>query len=165
LLRLIAPFGGKDPHLARDQAGQCRGYGFASMPACGLEEAQSRQIELEGRPVYFGEAQKKEDRAKMLQESFQKMRFERLKQTEGQNLIVRNLPFDCEDEALREAFRPFGVVTSLKIANNANGRSLGFGHCAFSTKEEAQRAIEGMNGKEIMGRILTVAVHVPKTSR
>ena len=82
------------------------------------------------------------------------------------NIYVGNLLFDVSENDLREAFEPFGQVTEVRlIMDKFSGKSKGFGFIEMPTKEEAEKAIEEMNGKEFQGRALTVNVAKPKVDR
>jgi RNA recognition motif-containing protein len=75
----------------------------------------------------------------------------------GTKLYVGNLPFSISDEELGQAFQRFGGVTSAKvILDRDSGRSKGFGFVEMGSDDEAQQAIEGMNGQSLGGRTLTV---------
>ncbi|MBL8745689.1 MAG: RNA-binding protein [Phycisphaerae bacterium] len=72
-------------------------------------------------------------------------------------LYVGNLSFKTSEQQLREAFEAFGSVTSASLVmDRETGRPRGFGFVEFANDEEARAAIEGMNGKNIDGRDLTV---------
>ncbi len=81
-------------------------------------------------------------------------------------LFVGNLSFDTTENDLQDAFAAFGTVneTSLMM-DRATGRSRGFAFITMSTVEEAQKAIESMNGKDMGGRALTVNVAKPREDR
>ncbi len=82
------------------------------------------------------------------------------------NLYVGNLLFDVSESDLRTAFEEFGEVTEVRlIMDKFSGKSKGFGFIEMPTKEEAEKAIEEMNGKEVMGRDIKVNVAKPKTDR
>jgi len=84
----------------------------------------------------------------------------------AKKLYVGNLSYDTNDDGLREAFSKFGTVESATIIMNKDtGRSKGFGFVEMTSDEEAQAAIEGMNGKEIDGRQLTVNEARPMEAR
>lgn len=69
-------------------------------------------------------------------------------------IYVGNLPFSVDDNSLREAFEPFGSVIDAKvISDRETGRSRGFGFVTMSD-EDAENAINQMNGKELDGRAL-----------
>ena len=81
-------------------------------------------------------------------------------------LYVGNLPYSFRDTDLQDAFGPFGEVTSANVAMERDtGRSRGFGFVQMGTAEQAQAAIEGMNGKPIGGRGLVVNVAKPQAPR
>jgi len=76
----------------------------------------------------------------------------------NKKLYVGNLPFDAEESQLQDLFAGEGrQVSSVRILNDKQtGRSRGFGFVEMATPEDAQKAIEALNGKEFMGRPLTV---------
>lgn len=84
----------------------------------------------------------------------------------GKNLYVGNMSFDVDDAALEEMFKAHGTVESAKvITDRETGRSRGFGFVEMSSDEEAQAAIEALNGKEIGGRTLKVNEARPRENR
>ena len=73
------------------------------------------------------------------------------------NLFVGNLPYSMNNDSLAEAFAEAGTVVSAKvITDRYSGRSRGFGFVEMSSDEEAKKAIELLNGKDIDGRPLVV---------
>jgi len=73
------------------------------------------------------------------------------------NIYVGNLPRETSEEELRQAFEAFGSVASASIIKDKfSGQSRGFGFVEMPSKEEAQAAITGLNGKTFMGRNLNV---------
>jgi RNA recognition motif-containing protein len=81
-------------------------------------------------------------------------------------LFVGNLSFQTTENDLQDAFAAFGTVTEANLMmDRATGRARGFGFVTMSTAEEAQKAIEGMNGKSIDGRALTVNLAKPREER
>ena len=82
----------------------------------------------------------------------------------GRRLYVGNLSYGTTDERLREMFEEHGSVTSAQIIMDRDtGRSKGFGFVEMGTDQEAQAAIEALNGQQIDGRALTVNEARPKT--
>ena len=82
------------------------------------------------------------------------------------NIYVGNLVFDVSEEDLKEAFEPFGEITEVRlIMDKFSGKSKGFGFIEMPSKEEAEKAIEEMNGKEFKGRAINVNEAKPKTDR
>lgn len=78
-------------------------------------------------------------------------------------LFVGGLPFSTTQEELQTAFAEFGNVTSaMIITDRETGRSKGFGFVEFETAEEGNAAINGLNGKELGGRTITVNEARPK---
>ena len=73
-------------------------------------------------------------------------------------LYVGNLPFTAEESQLEAMFAGDGrQVASVRIlSDRETGRSRGFGFVEMATEEDAQKAIEALNGKDFMGRALTV---------
>ena len=73
------------------------------------------------------------------------------------NIYVGNLPYTISETDLQEAFGAFGQVESVNIIKDKySGESKGFGFVEMPTKDEAQAAIEALNGKDFKGRTLNV---------
>jgi RNA recognition motif-containing protein len=80
------------------------------------------------------------------------------------NIYVGNLSRDVTDSDLQKAFESFGQVASVTIIKDKfSGQSRGFGFVDMPDKNEAQSAISGMNGKELMGRALNVNEARPRS--
>jgi cold-inducible RNA-binding protein len=78
-------------------------------------------------------------------------------------LYVGNLSFSTGDEELREAFAPHGNVQSASVVmDRDSGQSRGFGFVEFSSSDEANRAVEAMNGTNLGGRTLNVNIARPR---
>jgi len=72
-------------------------------------------------------------------------------------LYVGNLPYSMKEEDLMDAFAEAGAVQSAKVITDlSTGRSKGFGFVEMETDEDAQKAIDTMNGKEFDGRSIRV---------
>ena len=79
------------------------------------------------------------------------------------NIYVANIPFKMKDEELLRLFSEFGEVISSKIImDKFTQRSRGFGFVEMPD-EVAQSAIDGLNGREVMGLELRVNEARPKT--
>ncbi|REK20096.1 MAG: RNA-binding protein [Actinobacteria bacterium] len=75
------------------------------------------------------------------------------------NLFVGNLSYATTNSDLESLFGQYGQVTKAQvITDRETGRSRGFGFVEMSTAEEANAAIEALNGKDHDGRNLTVNV-------
>ncbi|MHC4193974.1 MAG: RNA recognition motif domain-containing protein [Planctomycetota bacterium] len=82
------------------------------------------------------------------------------------NIYVGNLPQKATDEEVRQAFAAFGQVAEVRIITDKySGESRGFGFVEMPSKAEAEKAIEEMNGKEFMERVLNVNEARPKVDR
>jgi RNA recognition motif-containing protein len=82
------------------------------------------------------------------------------------NLYVGNLSFTTSETDLKEAFQAFGEVQSCNIIKDKfSGESRGFGFVEMPNKDEAEKAIAALNGKDMKGRNLTVNEARPRTDR
>jgi RNA recognition motif-containing protein len=73
------------------------------------------------------------------------------------NIYVGNMSYDVTEADLQAAFEAFGAVASVSIIKDQySGQSKGFGFVEMPSTSEAQAAITGLNGKELMGRTLNV---------
>jgi len=82
------------------------------------------------------------------------------------NIYVGNLSFSVTETDLREAFAAYGqVATASIIKDKFSGESRGFGFVEMPTKEEAEKAITALNGKDLKGRTMTVNEAKPRTDR
>jgi len=81
-------------------------------------------------------------------------------------LFVGNLSFQTTENDLQDTFAAHGTVVEANLMmDRMTGRPRGFGFVTMSTPEEAQKAIEALNGKEVGGRALTVNVARPREER
>jgi len=72
-------------------------------------------------------------------------------------IYVGNLSYEVTEEDLRQEFLAFGEVGSVSIVTDrASGRPRGFAFVEMPTVSEGQAAIDGLNGKELKDRTLTV---------
>ena len=84
----------------------------------------------------------------------------------GKNIYVGNLPYDTTGDDLVELFQTHGTVTSGQIIiDKFSGRSRGFGFVEMEHDEEAQSAIDALNGSPFGGRPLTVNEARPREER
>ena len=81
-------------------------------------------------------------------------------------LYIGGLSYSTTSEGLREFFAQCGTVQSATvITDRFSGQSRGFGFVEMSTAEEAQKAIAQLNGRDLDGRRLTVAISNPQAPR
>jgi RNA recognition motif-containing protein len=79
------------------------------------------------------------------------------------NIFVGSLPFSIEEADLRESFVVYGTVDSVKIITDKfTGRSKGFGFIEMPNDDEAQKAIDELNGATVDGRTIVVNKSEPK---
>ncbi|OIQ21720.1 MAG: RNA-binding protein [Flavobacterium sp. MedPE-SWcel] len=79
------------------------------------------------------------------------------------NIFVGSLPFSIEEVDLRESFEAYGAVDSVKIITDKfTGRSKGFGFVEMPNDEEAQKAIDDLNGANVQGRTIVVNKSEPR---
>ncbi len=84
----------------------------------------------------------------------------------GNKLYVGGLPYQVTEDQLREIFSPHGTVESATvITDRMTGRSKGFGFVEMSSQEEAQQAIDKLNGTDLEGRNITVNEAKPRQPR
>ncbi|EAS33175.3 ribosome biogenesis protein [Coccidioides immitis RS] len=160
--------------VADPQTKQCKGYGFVTF--ADVEDAQRALGELNG-SVFDGRKLKievAEPRHREIDEKIGKSvpsaeatklkeeREQRRKEAQPPKLIVRNLPWSVgEPEQLAVLFRSYGKVKHAVIPKKGS-RHAGFGFVVMRGKKNAEKALEGVNGKEVDGRTLAVDWAVDK---
>ena len=81
-------------------------------------------------------------------------------------LFVGNLSFNTTENDLQDAFAAHGTVVEANLmVDRMSGRPRGFGFVTMATEEEAQKAIQAMNGASLDGRTLTVNIARPREER
>ena len=81
-------------------------------------------------------------------------------------LFVGNLDFKVTENDLQDAFAAHGTVVEANlVTDRATGRPRGFAFVTMSSPEEAQKAIEALNGKDLGGRAINVNVARPREER
>ena len=84
----------------------------------------------------------------------------------GKKLYVGGLPYSVTDGTLQELFAAHGTVESATvIMDRMTSRSKGFGFVEMSSQEEAQAAIDKLNGTDLEGRNITVNEAKPRQPR
>ena len=82
------------------------------------------------------------------------------------NIYVGNLSLEVTDKAIREAFTSFGEVTSARVIKDKyTGQSRGFGFVEMPVQSQAQTAIKSLNGKEILGKQISVNEARPRAEQ
>ncbi|MCU0788625.1 MAG: RNA-binding protein [Verrucomicrobia bacterium] len=81
-------------------------------------------------------------------------------------LFVGNLSFQTTENELQDAFAAHGTVMEANLmVDRMTGRPRGFGFVTMSTPEEAQKAIDALNGSQVGGRAITVNIARPREDR
>lgn len=84
----------------------------------------------------------------------------------NKKLYVGNLPYELSDDDLKNHFSQAGSVTSATVIRyHDTGRSKGFGFVEMGSEEEAQKAIDMFNGKDLNGRNIVVSEARPPKPR
>jgi RNA recognition motif-containing protein len=87
-------------------------------------------------------------------------------QTLNKKLYVGSLPYSITEDELRELFSSYGPIDSVRIITDKfTGQSKGFGFVEMANGEDAKKAIDGINGKQIGGRTLIVNDARPEQKR
>ncbi len=108
-----------------------RGFGFVCYEDPDAAEKACDDMhgkDLNGKILFVGRAQKRNERQTELRRKFEQMKIERLNRYQGVNLYVKNLDDTIDDERLRKEFAPYGTITSAKVMTEG-GRNKG----AFQT--------------------------------
>uniref|UniRef100_A0A8C7ZZ84 Polyadenylate-binding protein n=1 Tax=Oryzias sinensis TaxID=183150 RepID=A0A8C7ZZ84_9TELE len=126
-----------------------KGYGFVHFET---QEAANRAIEtmngmlLNDRKVFVGHFKSRKERE--VEFGTKVMKFT--------NIYIKNFGDNLTDEKLKEAFSAFGKTLSVRVMRDEKGRSRGFGFVNYAHHEDAQKAVDEMNGKEMNGKIIYV---------
>ncbi|CAL1275490.1 unnamed protein product [Larinioides sclopetarius] len=144
--------------VATDEETGSKGYGFVHFET---EEAANNAILkvngmlLNGRKVFVGKFIPRKEREKMLGEKARRF----------MNVYIKNFGDDLDDEKLREMFEKYGKITSAKVMADDMGKSKGFGFVSFEDPENAEKAVDDLNGKELNGKTLYVGRAQKKSER
>jgi RNA recognition motif-containing protein len=79
------------------------------------------------------------------------------------NIYVGNLDYKVNESDLESLFSKYGTVNSVRIVSDKyNGRSKGFGFVEMENKDEAKKAVSGLNGSSLKSRDITVNEAKPR---
>ncbi|KAJ9675384.1 hypothetical protein PVL29_024356 [Vitis rotundifolia] len=155
--------------VMRDASGMSKCFGFVNFQSSDSAAAAVEHLNgatfNDDKVWYVGKAQRKSEREAELRAKFEQERKSKFEKFKGANLYLKNLDDSVNDEKLKELFSEFGTITSCKVMLDPQGLSKGSGFVAFSTPEEATRALNVMNGKMIGRKPLYVAVAQRKEER
>uniref|UniRef100_A0A674JPT0 Polyadenylate-binding protein n=1 Tax=Terrapene triunguis TaxID=2587831 RepID=A0A674JPT0_9SAUR len=135
-----------------------KGYAFVHFET---QDAADRAIEkmngmlLNDRKVFVGRFKSRKEREAELG----------AKAKEFTNVYIKNFGDDMDDERLKELFSKYGKTLSVKVMTDPTGKSKGFGFVSFEKHEDANKAVEEMNGKDINGKMVFVGRAQKKVER
>ncbi|KAM9838558.1 polyadenylate-binding protein 1A-like isoform 1-T1 [Aulostomus maculatus] len=135
-----------------------KGYGFVHFET---QEAAERAIEkmngmlLNDRKVFVGRFKSRKEREAELG----------ARAKEFTNVYIKNFGDEMDDEKLRELFSKYGNAMSIRVMIDDGGKSRGFGFVSFERHEDAQKAVDDMNGKELNGKLIYVGRAQKKVER
>ncbi|KAL7980640.1 hypothetical protein Chor_001794 [Crotalus horridus] len=135
-----------------------KGYAFVHFET---QDAADRAIEkmngmlLNDRKVFVGRFKSHKEREAELG----------AKAKEFTNVYIKNFGDEMDDERLKGLFSNYGKTLSVKVMTDPAGKSKGFGFVSFEKHEEASKAVEEMNGKDINGKIVFVGRAQKKVER
>ena len=148
---------------------QCRGYGFVTF--ADAEDAKRAKEEfnghvLEGRKLRLEVAEPRHrdaEKSNMAESGRGKHAKKQEDVPQPSRLIVRNLPWTIKtNDQLGKLFLSYGKIKQAYIPKKGQGLSTGFGFVVLRGRNNAEKALEGINGKEIDGRTLAVDWAVSK---
>ncbi|MEE6484337.1 hypothetical protein FKM82_013846 [Ascaphus truei] len=135
-----------------------KGYAFVHFET---QDAADRAIEkmngmlLNDRKVFVGRFKCRKEREAELG----------AKAKEFTNVYIKNFGEDMDDERLKETFSKYGKALSVKVMTDPSGKSKGFGFVSFEKHEDANKAVEDMNGKDVNGKVMFVGRAQKKIER
>lgn len=144
--------------VATDEVGNSRGYGFVHYETAESAEAAIKAVNgmlLNDKQVFVGHHISRKERQSKIDE--QKAHFT--------NVYVKNLDLELTETEFREMFEPFGTITSAVLTTDNEGKSRGFGFVNFERHEDAEKAVNELNDKDINGKILYVGRAQKKAER
>ncbi|KAE8289714.1 Polyadenylate-binding protein 4 [Larimichthys crocea] len=135
-----------------------KGYAFVHFET---QDAADRAIEkmngmlLNDRKVFVGRFKSRKEREAELG----------AKAKEFTNVYIKNFGDDMDDERLKELFDKYGKTLSVKVMTDPTGKSRGFGFVSYEKHEDANKAVEDMNGTELNGKTVFVGRAQKKMER
>uniref|UniRef100_A0A8C2MIJ2 Polyadenylate-binding protein n=1 Tax=Cricetulus griseus TaxID=10029 RepID=A0A8C2MIJ2_CRIGR len=135
-----------------------KGYAFVHFET---QEAADKAIEkmngmlLNDRKVFVGRFKSRKEREAELG----------AKAKEFTNVYIKNFGEEVDDDNLKELFSQFGKTLSVKVMRDPSGKSKGFGFVSYEKHEDANKAVEEMNGKEMSGKAIFVGRAQKKVER
>lgn len=150
--------------------GKAKGFGYVEFATAAAAKAAleaKNGVELDGRAMNIdfstprsndnaGFKERTNDRAK---------RFGDQKSTPSDTIFVGNISFDATNDMISEAFQEYGTITRVSLpTDQETGAPKGFGYVGFSSVDEAQAALEALNGADIAGRAIRLDFATPRSN-
>ncbi|XP_074517216.1 polyadenylate-binding protein 4 isoform X1 [Sebastes fasciatus] len=135
-----------------------KGYAFVHFET---QDAADRAIEkmngmlLNDRKVFVGRFKSRKEREAELG----------AKAKEFTNVYIKNFGDDMNDDKLKEMFDKYGKTLSVKVMTDPTGKSRGFGFVSYEQHEDANKAVEDMNGSDLNGKTVFVGRAQKKMER
>ncbi|XP_034433044.1 polyadenylate-binding protein 4 isoform X1 [Hippoglossus hippoglossus] len=135
-----------------------KGYAFVHFET---QDAADRAIEkmngmlLNDRKVFVGRFKSRKEREAELG----------AKAKEFTNVYIKNFGDDMDDDRLKEFFDKYGKTLSVKVMTDPTGKSRGFGFVSYEKHEDANKAVEDMNGTDLNGKTVFVGRAQKKMER
>lgn len=144
-------------HSDEKHSGLC--FGFVNFET--HEEAQNaieegNKLEFSGLKLFCDRFQKRGERLVMLGKIYEERRREKVEKFKNLNLYVKNIEEDVDDAKLRDLFGAFGDITSCLVMRDDKGTSRGFGFVCFANPDDANKALNDLNGKVVGSKPLYV---------
>ncbi|MBA0867807.1 hypothetical protein Goshw_004477 [Gossypium schwendimanii] len=137
--------------VMKDQNGKSRCFGFVNFQSPDAAAAAVEKLngmKNDDKTWYVGRAQRKAEREAELKAKFEQERTCRYEKLQAANLYLKNLDDSIDTEKLKELFSEFGTITSCMVMLDPQGISKGSGFVAFSTPEEASKAVVECNERK-----------------
>ncbi|EGV60292.1 Protein phosphatase PP2A regulatory subunit B [Yamadazyma tenuis] len=144
--------------VATDELGNSKCFGFVHYETAEAAEAAIENVNgmlLNDREVFVGKHVSKKDR---------ESKFEEMK-ANFTNVFVKNLAPEYTDQELKELFSAYGPITSSYLEKDLEGKSKGFGFVNFDNHNDAVKAVDELNNKEIAGQPIYVGRAQKKRER
>jgi len=142
--------------IMTDEAGQSKGFGFVHFET---QEAADNAINkvngmlLADKKVFVGRFMSRNQRSDIGGPR------------KFTNIFIKNFGDQLDQDTLRELFEKHGKILSFKIENDENGHSKGFGFCSFENPDEAEEAVQKLNGYTLGDKQLYVGRFQKKNER
>ena len=80
-------------------------------------------------------------------------------------MLIKNIEAKVTTKELNKLFADYGEITSIKLETSFDGVSKGYGYVSFASEEQAEKAISSLNGKDINGKKIEVALLIPSKNK